>query len=124
MNTPISRQGSAHSQILYIHKNSVRAKRGEHFQKAHTHTCSLARPASGQQHYVATSPHFADEWLQQCPPADGELMWISMQMLQNMIEVTHLVKKPTEMHCTQQTTAQVATERRKGAQDVGRGNGL
>lgn len=38
-------------------------KQSELFKK-HTHTRSLARPASGQQHHVTTSPHFADEWLQ------------------------------------------------------------
>lgn len=42
----------------------------KHFSNS-THTCSLARPASGQQHYVTTSTYYADEWLQQCPPADG-----------------------------------------------------
>lgn len=47
-----------------------RGKKGEHFSQS-THTCSLARPASGQQHHVTTSPHFADECLQQCTPADG-----------------------------------------------------
>lgn len=36
---------------------------------AHAH--SSARPASAQQHRVTTSPHFADEWLQQNPPADS-----------------------------------------------------
>lgn len=44
-------------------QNSIRGKS--------THTCSLARPVSGQQYYVTTSPHFADEWLQQYLPADG-----------------------------------------------------
>lgn len=37
------------------------------------HTCSLARPASSQQHHVTASLHFADEWLQQCLPADCEI---------------------------------------------------
>lgn len=46
------------------------------------------------------------------------LMWLSMQMTQNMIRVTHLltVKKPAGMHCTQQTTAKLATERREGGE--------
>ena len=40
------------------------------------------------------------------------LMWISMQMMHNMIRVAHLltVKKPAGMHHTQQTTAQLARE--------------
>lgn len=57
---------TAHSQIY----TASRGKKGEHFSQS-THTCSLARPASGQQHHVTTSPHFADECLRLCTPADG-----------------------------------------------------
>lgn len=64
------------SKEVHIHKYCTSTKTASGwkgvntFQKS-THTCSLARPASSQQHHVTTSPHFADEWLQQCPPTDG-----------------------------------------------------
>lgn len=70
MKYPISLQKSAHLQLHNQNKHPGE-KKGEYFSQEHTHTCSLARPASGQQHSVTTSQHFADEWLQQGPPAVG-----------------------------------------------------
>jgi len=47
-------------------------------------------------------------------------MWTSMQMTQNLFRVTHLltVQKLAGMHCTQQTTAQLTTERRGGGAKI------
>lgn len=72
------------------------------FQKAHT--CSRARPASGQNHHVTTRPHLNKVLLLMVG-----LMWISMQMMHMTVVA----------HCTQQTTAQLGTNRRGGGQKCG-----
>lgn len=93
--------------------------------KKHTHTHTLAAwPASGQQHHVTTSPHFADEWLQQSLPADGRIDVDQHAEQDGGHQLAQSKKHPAGMHCTQQTTAQVTTGRRGGAQRHGRICGL
>lgn len=75
--------------IQLVHINKCIQHQGEKrvntFHKS-THTCSLARPASGQQHHVTTSPHFC-RWVPSTMYSCWwrGLMWISMQMMHYMI---------------------------------------
>lgn len=75
---------------------------------------------------MTTSPHFADEWLQQYLPADGGIDVDQHADVAEHDQGHQLTqsKKPAGMHCTQQTTAQLSTERRGGTQRYGRIHGL